>query len=243
MIGNSFTARRLEVVLELGPDLAARAVQQHALVAGGELERLRDLLRLPALDVAQDDDLLLARRQLGDRGADLLQRLGRQQLLVGHPRPAVRRDRPAARVARVARRAEAVRVDRGLVLVLRRERGHRHAARLPLPARTRAVGDDPQDPGLQARAALEAVQPLQDAEPGLLHDLFGHRAGAHMAERDPQHQRPVLVHERHERVLVACLEALEQSLVLVDDQLVHEPTVPLLVRSRSSVAYYAFSHP
>ena len=43
----------VEVVLELGADLRARAVQQHALVAVAEVERGRDLLGLPALDVAQ----------------------------------------------------------------------------------------------------------------------------------------------------------------------------------------------
>ena len=86
-----------------------------------------DLLGVPALDVAQHDHLLLARRQLGDRGPHLLQRLGGEQLLLGHARPAVRRDRPAARVHRVIGGHEAVRVHGGLVL-----------ARRPAPARTAA---------------------------------------------------------------------------------------------------------
>ena len=35
------------------------------------------------------------------------------------------------------------------------------------------VDEDAQDPRLQRRAALEAVEPLQDAEPRLLDDLLG----------------------------------------------------------------------
>ena len=42
-------------------------MQQHALIARCHVERLRHLLGFPALDVAQEDDLLLARGQLGDR--------------------------------------------------------------------------------------------------------------------------------------------------------------------------------
>ena len=101
------------------------------------------------------------------------------------------------------------------------ERGERHAARLALAAGARAVGDDPQDPGLQRRAALEAVEALQDAEPGLLHDLLGDGAAAHVAERDPQHQRAVAVDERHERVLVAGAQAREEVAIGVDDDVAH----------------------
>ena len=57
---------------------------------------------------------------------------------------------------------------------------------------------------------------LEHAEPRLLHDLLRDRARAHVRERDPQHQRPVLVHERHERVLVAGAQTLQQRGVGVD---------------------------
>ena len=138
-----------------------------------ELERRADLLRVPALDVAQDDDLLLARRQLGDRGPHLLERLAGQQPLLragalcGGIAPAAGVQRvvgaagsgPGRRRARP--RASGASEDSGTLRAL------------PFPARARAVGDDAQDPGLQAGAALEAVQALEDAEPRLLDDLLG----------------------------------------------------------------------
>src|SRR4051812_15266040 len=104
-------------------------MQQHPLVARRQLERGRDLLRLPALDVAQDDDLLLARRKPGDRGAHLLQRLRRQQALLRQPRPTPRWDRPAAGIQRMVDTEEAIGVDRRTVLVeLVAERGERDTA-------------------------------------------------------------------------------------------------------------------
>ena len=60
------------------------------------------------------------------------------------------------------------------------------------------------------RAALEAVQAGEDAEPRLLHDLLRDRPARDVAERDPQHQRAVAVHERHERVLVPRPQAGEE---------------------------------
>src|SRR5262245_10438808 len=119
-------------------------MEQDALVALADVQRLRDLLRLPAGEVTQQDHLLLARRQLRDRLADLLERLLAEQALFGPP--GGRRVRPRA----VGR--EALGIDRGL------EAGERHAAPLTCPARARAVGHDAQNPRLEARAALEAVK-------------------------------------------------------------------------------------
>jgi hypothetical protein len=45
-------------------------------------------------------------------------------------------------------------------------------------------------------------------------------------ERDPQHQRTVAIHERHERRLVAGAQALEQFGVGVGDQVAHSATFP-----------------
>jgi NAD(P)-dependent dehydrogenase (short-subunit alcohol dehydrogenase family) len=49
------------------------------------------------------------------------------------------------------------------------ERRVRDAARLAASARPRDVDHDPHDPRGQRRAAFEAVEALQDAEPRLLH--------------------------------------------------------------------------
>jgi hypothetical protein len=69
---------------------------------------------------------------------------------------------------------ETVGVDRRLVaLVVSGQARERQNASLALAARLGGVGQDPEDPGLQGGASLEAFEPLEDAEPGLLYDLLG----------------------------------------------------------------------
>ena len=53
------------------------------------------------------------------------------------------------------------------------ENGQRAA--LALRPGLRGVDEDPEDPGLERRAALEAVERAEHAQPRLLHDLLGDR--------------------------------------------------------------------
>ena len=147
---------------------------------------------------------------------DQVERLAPEQRVLGQRLPVGRVLAPVAG-ERVVRAAEAVRVDRRLV-ALGRERGERHAARLARAARLRDVRDDPDDPGAQRRAALEAVQPLEDAEPRLLHDLLGDGARLHVAARDREHRPVVALDERLERALVAGAQAGEQLGLLGGDE-------------------------
>jgi hypothetical protein len=57
------------------PDLRARAVTEHALVAVGDPEQLADLVGVPAIDVPQPDHGALRGRQQLDGFSDLSQRL------------------------------------------------------------------------------------------------------------------------------------------------------------------------
>lgn len=57
------------------------AVEQHPLVTRREPEQLADLLGIPALDIAQSDDLLLTLGELVDRPAEDRARLGGEQAL------------------------------------------------------------------------------------------------------------------------------------------------------------------
>ena len=117
----------------------------------------------------------------------------------------------------VAGALEAIGVDGGLVAgdVRGHEGGERHAARLALPAGLRPVGQDAEQPGLQRRALLEALEPGEDAEPRLLDDLLGRLAVADVQARDPQHRRAVALDERAERELVAAAQAGEQLSVRI----------------------------
>ena len=168
-------AAAVEVALELAADLRARAVQQHALVALGELERRADLVGVPALDVAQGDDLLLAAGSGSIASRTSSQRLGRR---AGSP-PGSRAQacggiaQPPGYIGWSARQ-EAVRVDGGLVLArsgssdesgtLRCSRSPRVRARLATIRRIQVFSVE--RPSKRSR-------PLEDAEPGLLDDLLG----------------------------------------------------------------------
>ncbi len=86
------------------------------------------------------------------------------------------------------------------------DRREGEAAPFALAARLRDVRDDPEDPGLQRRAALEASDPADDAEPGFLHDLLCDRAGGDVHPGDAEHPGAVLVDQRREDALVTATE-------------------------------------
>src|SRR5262245_22911834 len=136
----------IEVLLESHADAGARTMEQHALVLGADAERLADLGGAAARDVAKGDDDLLALGQLIDRALHELDRLRRDEPLLGQ-RPPVRRVRAPVTRVRVFRPAEALGLDRrlGLVRVVV-ERRERDAPRLANGARAGDVGDDREYP-------------------------------------------------------------------------------------------------
>src|SRR5215207_2277278 len=115
----------IQVLLQRGAHARAGAVQEHALVAAGDVERGADLLGREAGDVAQRDHLLLRGRQARDDLYHERERLAAEQRLLGQRLP-VRRVLLPVPGKRVVAAAEAVGVDRRLV-ALGRERGERHA--------------------------------------------------------------------------------------------------------------------
>ena len=183
-------------------------MQQHALVGLGDVERRAHLLGAVALDVAHADDGLLGEWQLGDGAHGDANRLAVLDASWSAAVPVGRERAPAARV-RLVRAAEAFGVD-GRRVVLGRQRGERHAARLARAARLGLVDEDREDPRLQRRAALEAVEAVDDAEPGLLHDLLRDRAVLHVGARHREHRAVEAGDERLERLLVAGAETFEQ---------------------------------
>ena len=181
-------------------------------------------LRPRALRVSSADQPLMSRRAItsrwrtgssGDRLQQHLARFLRAQALLGRA-PLGGRARPVAGM-RIAERLEAVGVDRGLVATLvaptLQERERQHAA-LALAPGARLVEQDAGDPGPQRGAALEAIDPVQDREPGVLNDLLGDRPAGHVHEGEPHQKRAVLVDQRPERVLVAASQSGDQLVVV-----------------------------
>ena len=121
-------------------------------------------------------------------GGDAPAGLVGEQPLLGHVARAARARRPMAGPA-VAVAEEAIRLDGRLVVGVAAEAREGHAAALALAPRLGRVREDPEDPGLQRRAALEAVEALEDAEPGFLDDLLGDGTARHEHHRHPQHRR------------------------------------------------------
>src|SRR3954467_428024 len=157
--------------LQGGAHRGTGAMQQHALVAVGQLEGPTGLVGGPALDVAQRDDEPLGRWKSLDRVADDIPGLARQEALL-RASPGARRARPAAWEARMVGGEEAIGIDRGFA-ALGVGCGKRREGVASALAHGAGAGDvrgDAEDPGLQRRAAFETVEALQDAEPRLLHD-------------------------------------------------------------------------
>ena len=139
--------------------------------------------------------------QLLDRLVDLRHRLGRERDLLGAAAPRADRRGPVAR-ARLGGADEALGIHRRPVLVVAHERRERRRARLAHATGAGEVHHDAKEVGAQRRAALERVEPAQEAEPGFLGDVLGDLLGRHVLTRDA-----------HERGVVAIDEALEGALV------------------------------
>src|SRR5690349_10382661 len=99
----------IDVPLERAAHARARAMQEHALVGLGDVERRAHLVGAVALDVAHPDDGLLGERKVGDGAHGHADRLAVLGELVGRL-PAGGEGAPAARVLLV-RATEALGVD------------------------------------------------------------------------------------------------------------------------------------
>src|SRR6266508_6779074 len=192
------------------PNLGPGTMQEHSLIGLRKVERVTDLVRAPALDVAEGDHLALDVGQRIDGPVDHGARLGGEKLVLGAP-PLLWRRRPVAPPA-VLRATEALGRDRRprVLHLFAHERRERHRAALPNAAGLREVRDDAEEPGAQRRATLEAVDAAEDAEPRFLYDLFRHGPLADVETCDPKHRRPMLLHERGKGALVALPERVEQ---------------------------------
>jgi hypothetical protein len=112
------------------------------------------------------------------------------------------------------------------------ERREGHGANLALGTRLGRVREDPEDPGLQRGAPLEAVDPLHDPQPRLLHDLLGDGRVPDVHHREPKQRGVVALDENGERALVAVAQPLHDAqLVGRAYGLAHRVTSSTLTRS------------
>jgi hypothetical protein len=175
-------------------DAPARSVQQHALVLRGDTEQRADLLRLTALHVAQHDHRALTCGQPLDR----VLHVGPELPAGDHPLR-VELVPQARRVDPVAVGLELGHVHRPLAaLGAVQDAGQSDQARLAAGTAARAVQHDGEQPGGQAGAALEAADPVEHGQPGVLHDLLGLGAAADdgvgngdQGRMEPTNHRPI----------------------------------------------------
>src|SRR5436305_158484 len=133
-------------------------MQEDTLVALRDAEDLAGVLGVEAVDVPQRDHGPLVLGQSLDGGLDARPCLAREEPLLRHVARIARARRPVAGPA-VVRAEEPVRIDGPFVaLLVAGETRERHAASLPLAARLGGVAEDPEDPGLERRAAFESVE-------------------------------------------------------------------------------------
>jgi hypothetical protein len=101
------------------------------------------------------------------------------------------------------------------------QRGERQRAPFALRPRFRRVAEDAEDPRLQGRAALEAVEPIEDADPGLLDDLLRDRPARDPDLRDTQQGRVVQEDELLERRLVPGPQRLQELRLVQRERRLH----------------------
>ena len=155
-----------------------------------------------AFDVAQDHHLALGLGQPGEQVVDPPGELLGDQALVDPLGPRHRWRAP--RAGRVEAVDELVVGPPGLLL--------------PTGARPGAVEEDPEEPGLERRAPLEALDAADDRHPRLLADLLGHGAAADGRLGQAEQPGLVAVDQFDERGLVAGLEPFDEP-----DVIVHAP--------------------
>ena len=161
------------VVLQRRTDPGAGPVQQDTLIRLADPEQVARLFRGEPLHVAQRDDQALVRGQRGDHGVDLsrasLASTSRSGTCVTassdshHPA-----HRPGARNGP------------GRPPVDRPPATRRDVARLPSSPRHGPVDHDAEHPRLQRGPALEPVEPLDHAEPRILHDVLRRLPARHV---------------------------------------------------------------
>ncbi len=180
---------RTQIAVQPPPYLRAGAVKEDALVALGEPEMRAHVLGGPAVDVAERDHVALRGAEARDRRAELADGLLPDQLLVG-------------RQGRAARLGELD--DAG------RDAGERERPALAPRVRGGRVDQDPEDPRLEGRAALEAADRADDRGPGLLDGLLCDGAAAALGDREREQAVVVALVQLRVRPLVAGAERAQQ---------------------------------
>jgi len=173
-------------------------VEQEALVAGRDPEHRARVLAGEALDVAQGDDLALT-------VGEVVERRAQQRCQGGGVDPAVGLVGP--RRHGLAPGAAAVEPS-GVHGVLDDVDGG--AGALPGPGRSGPVDEDAEQPRLERRPPLEAIDAPDHAHPRVLDHLLGDGLGGHDRAGDAQHGALVPGDEGHEGVLVPVAQATKQ---------------------------------
>src|SRR5262245_58478929 len=81
--------------------------------------------------------------------------------------------------------------------------------------RTRAIHEDPKQPGLEGRPLLESVDTPQHREPGVLDNFFRNPATSRIDAGEPEQRSLVAPDELLERQLVALFDGVDEPRLIV----------------------------
>ena len=162
-------------------------------------------------------------RWRGGQGGDRLEQhlaggVGREPLV--RRAPVDRRPGPGARAARRGvpwKRSGGTAGSSRPSSVAATQQREREGPALAFATGASGVQQDRRDPGLERRAPLEAVDPVEHREPRLLHDLLGHRAAGHVHHRQAHQHRPVGVDQSARNAASSpARSAFEQARLVVE---------------------------
>lgn len=183
-------------------------MQQDPLIPARDAQGHRNLVGTEARDVAHRDHLRLTRRQLLNGAPHDVERLTPKEHVLCQRAPIRRPSAP------VAGGTEALGIHGRCVAIRSLQRRGRRHPRFAAAARDRRVHEDAEDPRLERRAELEAVDRSQDGQARLLHDLLRCGARAHVGACHRQHLPVVAVDEQLEGSVVTGAQPREQLRVL-----------------------------
>ena len=180
-------------------------MKEHPLIGLGKFQNVTRFLGSASLHVPQKNDRSLTAGKGVDRVVNVFEKLSRSEpLLRGGEVPRPRRFVPRPR------RAEPSWIDgrlAGSFLIDLGKEDHPTISNRPGPG---AVGQDAEDPCPETRSSFEAIQSLQDGEPGLLDHLIGRRRALDEGSGQPDHCAMVSANELPKCLFVTALQARDE---------------------------------
>ena len=137
---------------------------------------------------------------------------GREHVILRRPMQVLRRRRPGAGSVEGAVGDDLRAVARGPAPG---QLSQHDRPALSLASRLGPVGEDAEQPRLQRRAPVEAIDAAEDGEPGLLDDILGRRLASHVEPSNSQQRRLVAIDEESEGRLAPAPQVIDEKTIVI----------------------------